>query len=141
VPADPAAKRRPAATRPCPPGTLAWQEYSIGLASGQTARVGLSLSNPRDRTMARVKKAHGALNLGHLVVLDDPESAEEVVLWLHQAHTLTLVARDGDTMIGREVAAVLPRYFAAFFDEIKHLAPLLSDVRLVMPRTGDRKLN
>lgn len=127
--------------RRCPPGSLAWQEYPVGLASGRTARLGLSLSDPRDRTMARVKKAHGALNLGHLVVLDDPDSAEEVVLWLHQARSLTLVAREGDTLIGHEVAAVLPRYFAAFFDEIKHLAPLLSDVRLVMPRTGDRKLH
>jgi hypothetical protein len=132
---------QPPATRRCPPGALAWQEYCVGLASGQTARLGLSLSDPRDRTMARVKKANGALNLGHLVVLDDPDSAEEVVLWLHQAHSLTLVAREGDTLIGREIAAVLPRYFAAFFDEFKHLAPLLSDVRLVMPRTGDRKLH
>lgn len=131
----------PPATRRCPPGALAWREYRVALASGQTARVGLSLSDPHDRTMARVKKANGALNLGHLVVLDDPDSAEEVVLWLHQSHSLTLVARDGDTLIGHEVAAVLPRYFAAFFDEIKHLAPLPSDVRLVMPRIGDRSLN
>jgi hypothetical protein len=36
---------------------------------------------------------------------------------------------------------VLPRYFAAFFDEVKELAPALADVRLVVPKTGDKTLN
>jgi len=109
--------------------------------SGRTATLGLSLADPRDRTMARVKARHGAAHLGLLVILDDPESLEEVVVWLHQARTLTLVSQNGDTLIGDEVKAVLPRYFAAFFDEVRELAPALADVRLVVPKTGDRTLN
>jgi len=125
----------------CPPGSLAWQQYHVRLMSGRTATLGLSLADPRDRTMARVKARHGAAHLGLLVILDDPESLEEVVVWLHQARTLTLVSQNGDTLIGDEVKAVLPRYFAAFFDEVRELAPALADVRLVVPKTGDRTLN
>lgn len=127
--------------RRCPPGSLAWQQYHVRLMSGRTATVGLSLADPRDKTMARVKARHGAAHLGLLVILDDPDSLEEVVVWLHQARTLTLVSQNGDTLIGDEVKAVLPRYFAAFFDEVRELAPALAEVRLVVPKTGDRTLN
>jgi hypothetical protein len=125
----------------CPPGSLAWQQYHVRLMSGCTATLGLSLADPRDATMAQVKATHGAAHLGLLVILDDPDSLEEVVLWLHQARTLTLISQNGDTLIGDEVKAVLPRYFAAFFDEVKELAPALADVRLVVPKTGDKTLN
>jgi hypothetical protein len=43
--------------------------------------------------MARVKQAHDASHLGLLVVLDDPDSLEEVVLWFQQATSLTLTRR------------------------------------------------
>jgi hypothetical protein len=125
----------------CPPGSLAWQQYHVRLISGRTATVGMSLADPRDRTMARVKAQHGAAHLGLLVILDDPDSFEETVLWLHQSTTLTLISQNGDAMIGDEVRAVLPRYFAAFFDEVKELAPTLAEVRLAMPKTGDKTLN
>lgn len=125
----------------CPPGSLAWQQYPVRLMSGRTATVGLSLADPRDATMARVKVSHGAAHLGLLVILDDPDSLEEVVLWLHQAGSLTLVSQNGDTIIGDEVKAVLPRYFAAFFDDVRELAPALAEVRLVVPKTGDKTLN
>jgi hypothetical protein len=130
------------AARRCPPGSLAWQQYQVHLASGRLVTVGLSLADPRDRTMARVKKEHDARHLGLLVVLDDPDSLEEIVLWLHQTTTLTLVSQNGDTLISDEVKALLPRYFAAFFDEVKELAPALADIKLAVPRrTDDRNLN
>ncbi len=91
--------------------------------------------------MARVTKAHGARHMGLLVILDDPDSLEETVLWFHQASSLNLVSQDGDTLIGVEMKALLPRYFAAFFDEIKDLAPGLAEIRLVVPRTGDKSLH
>lgn len=91
--------------------------------------------------MARVKKAHDAVHLGLLVVLDDPDSLEEVVLWFHQSSSLTLISQNGDMMIGDEVRRVLPRYFAAFFDDIKDIAPDLAHVRLAVPRTGDKTLH
>lgn len=124
-----------------PPGSLAWQQYEVRLGSGRVVTVGLSLADPHDRTMAEVKKTHDARHLGLLIVLDDPDSLEEVMLWVHQAVSLTLIAQNGDTMIGDEMKAILPRYFAAFFDEIKELAPGLADVRLVMPKTGDKTLH
>lgn len=129
------------AAKRCPPGSLAWRQYQVNLASGGTATLGFSLADPHDKTMARVKQAHDASHLGLLVVLDDPDSLEEVVLWFHQATSLTLVSQNGDTMIGDEVKGLLPRYFAAFFDEIKDVAPELATVRLVMPRTGDKRLH
>src|SRR3954466_6284281 len=101
--------------RPCPPGSLAWRQYEVKLVSGRTAILGFSLADPRDKTMARVKQAHDAVHLGLLVVLDDPDSLEEVVLWFQQATSLTLVSQNGDTMIGDEVRGLLPRYFAVFF--------------------------
>lgn len=105
------------------------------------ATLGFSLCNPLDTTMARVMEAHDAAHLGLLVVLDDPESREEVVVWFHRPTSLTLVAQNGDMMIGDEVRGLLPRYFAAFFDEIRDVAPALADVRLAVPRTGDKNLH
>jgi hypothetical protein len=130
----PAKKRRP-------PGSLAWQQYQVNLMSGRAVTLGFSLGDPRDTTMARIKQEHGASHLGLLVVLDDPDSLEEVVLWFHQATSLTLVSQNGDTMIGVEVRALLPRYFAAFFDDVKDLAPELANVALAAPRTGDKNLH
>jgi hypothetical protein len=124
-----------------PVGSLAWQQYRVKLFSGREITLGFSLADPRDRTMARIKQHNGAANLGLLVVLDDPDSLEEVVLWLHQTKHLTLMSQNGDTLISHEVRGLLPRYFAAFFDEIKHLAPELATVRLSAPKTGDRTLH
>jgi len=57
-----------------------------------------------------------------------------------QAATLTLLAPD-TINIGDEVRALLPRYFIAFFDDIADAAPGLGSIRLIAPRTGDRKLH
>jgi hypothetical protein len=133
--------RRFEAERRRPPGSLAWRQYQVKLVSGRFATLGFSLADPRDKTMARVKQAHDAAHLGLLVVLDDPESLEEVVLWFQQATSLTLVSQNGDTMIGDEVRGLLPRYFTVFFDEIKDVAPDLANVRLAVPRTGDKNLH
>ena len=111
------------------------------LGSKRTVTVCLSLADPGDRTMARVTRAHGALHMGLLVVLDDPESLEETVLWFQQASSLTLVSQNGDILIGAEVKALLPRYFAAFFDDVKDLAPELANVQLAVPRTRDKNLH
>ena len=125
----------------CPPGSLAWQQYQVDLASGRTVTLGFSLADPRDGTMARVKETHAASHLGLLVVLDDPDSLEEVIVWLHRTASLTLISQNGDTMIGDEVRLLLPRYFAVFFDEIKDLAPALAEVKLMAPRTADKHLH
>jgi hypothetical protein len=43
---------------------------------------------------------------------------------------------------GEEVKALLPRYLAVFFDEVKDLAPDLSCVRLArVPSAGDRNVH
>jgi hypothetical protein len=40
------------------------------------------------------------------------------------------------------VRALLPRYFTVFFDEVKEIAPDLSDILLApVPRTGERNLH
>jgi hypothetical protein len=118
----------------CPPGSLAWQQYEVNLMSGRAVTLAFSLGDPRDETMARVKERHRASHLGLLVVLDDPDSAEEVVLWFHQAQSLTLLSQNGEIIIlGEEVTALLPRYFAVFFDDVKALAPELAYARLSLP--------
>jgi len=128
--------------RRSPPGSLAWRQYEVKLASGRTAIFGFSLADPRHKTMAEVKQKHKASNLGLLVVLDDPDSMEEIVLWFQQASALVLLSQNGEVMIGAEAQALLPRYFTVFFDEIKDLAPDLSDIRLArVPRTGERNLH
>ncbi|HYD08195.1 MAG TPA: hypothetical protein VEC60_20845 [Reyranella sp.] len=110
--------------------------------SGRTAILGFSLADPDHATMARIRQEHGASSLGLLVVLDDPDSVEEVVLWFQQATSLNLLSQNGDMMIGDEVKALLPRYFAVFFDEVKDLAPELADVLLAqVPRPGDRNVH
>jgi hypothetical protein len=109
--------------------------------SGRAVTLGFSLGDPRDGTMARMKERHRAAHLGLLVVLDDPDSLEEVVLWFHQAASLTLISQNGDIVISDEVRCLLPRYFAVFFDDVKELAPQLAKVRLVVPRTGDKILH
>jgi hypothetical protein len=114
----------------CPPGSLAWQQYQVNLASGRAVTLAFSLADPRDAAMARVKERHGASHLGLLVVLDDPDSVEEAVLWFDQARSLTLLSQHREMVIGDEVKALLPRYFAAFFDDVKGLAPQLSQARL-----------
>jgi hypothetical protein len=103
--------------------------------------LGFSLGDPRDKTMARVKERHRASHVGLLVVLDDPDSIEEVVLWFHQAESRTLLSQNEDIMIGEEVRALLPRYFAVFFDDVKELAPQLAHMRLAVPKTGDKNLH
>lgn len=122
-----------------PAGTLAWRQYEVTLDSGRVAIVGLSLGDPHDRTVAKIGRQHAAANLGFLVVLDDPESVEEVVLWFQQATALTLVSQNGDVMIGDEMLALLPRYFTVFFDEIKDMAPGLADIRLSPTARKSRK--
>jgi hypothetical protein len=125
-----------------PPGALAWRQYEVKLLSGHTAILGFSLADPLHKTMARVKREHDAVNLGLLIVLDDPDSLEEVVLWFQQARSLTLLSQNGDMMIGEEVKALLPRYFTAFFDEIKEIALDLADILFApAPRTGERNLH
>jgi hypothetical protein len=116
----------------CPPGSLAWHQYQVNLTSGRAVTLGFSLADPTDETMARVKERHRASHLGLLVVLDDPASAEDVMLWFHQAESLTLLSQNCDIAIGDEVKAILPRYFAVFFDDVKALAPQLAHVRLAV---------
>jgi hypothetical protein len=125
----------------CPPGSLAWQQYQVNLMSGRVATLAFSLADPRDETMARVKERHRASHLGLLVVLDDPDSVEEAVLWFHQAESLTLLSQNGEIAIGDEVTALLPRYFAVFFDDVKALAPQLAHVRLTLPEAGAKTLH
>ena len=120
----------------CPPGSLAWQQYEVNLTSGRAVTLAFSLGDPRDETMARMKERHRASHLGLLVVLDDPQSTEDVVLWFHQARSLTLLSQNGEIEIGHEVRALLPRYFAVFFDDVKALAPELAEARLSLPETG-----
>ncbi|MBS0523003.1 MAG: hypothetical protein JSS04_05135 [Proteobacteria bacterium] len=122
----------------CPPGSLAWQQYQVKLVSGRAVTLAFSLGDPRDETMARMKDRHRASHLGLLVVLDDPESVEEVVLWFHQAESLTLLSQNGEIVMGEEVRALLPRYFAVFFDDVKALAPQLAHVRLSLPETAGK---
>ena len=124
-----------------PPGSLAWQQYEVNLISGRAVTLGFSLGDPRDETMARMKERHCASHLGLLIVLDDPDSLEEVVLWFHQAQSLTLLSQNGEIMIGDEVSALLPRYFAVFFDDVKALAPQLAQVRLSLPETVGKHLH
>lgn len=110
--------------------------------SGRTAILGFSLADPSHATMARIKSEHEASNLGLLVVLDDPDSLEEVVLWFQHATSLTLLSQGGDMLIGEEVRALLPRYFTVFFDEVKEIAPDLADILLApVPRTGEKNLH
>lgn len=110
--------------------------------SGRTAILGFSLADPDHATMARIKSEHEASNLGLLVVLDDPDSLEEVVLWFQHATSLTLLSQGGDMLIGEEVRALLPRYFTVFFDEVKEIAPDLADILLApVPRTGEKNLH
>jgi hypothetical protein len=125
-----------------PPGSLAWRQYEVKLASGCTAIFGFSLADPRHKTMAELKQKHKAANLGLLVVLDDPDSIEEVVLWFHQASSLTLMSQNGAVMIGEEAQALLPRYFTVFFDEIKDVAPDLAGLLFVaVPRANAHNLH
>ena len=80
--------------------------------------------------------------IGFLVILDDPDSLEEVVLWFHQASSLTMMSQNGAMLIGDEIKALLPRYFTVFFDEIRHIAPNLADVVLVgVPKASKKHLN
>lgn len=105
-------------------------------------KVGFSLADPHDETIAEISRKHGASNLGFLVILDDPDSLEEVVLWFHQASSLTMMSQDGAVLIGDEMKALLPRYFTVFFDEIKHIAPDLAEVLLVgVPKASKKRLN
>jgi hypothetical protein len=125
-----------------PPGSLAWRQYQVTLGSGLIATLGFSLGNPRTRAMAAVKRRHAADNLGLLVILDDPESLEDVVLWFRQEKTLTLLSQSGDIMIGDEVRALLPRYFTVFFDDIRDIAPELGALRLArVPRAAGGTLH
>lgn len=125
-----------------PPGALAFRQYEIKLDSGHQATVGFSLADPHDKTIAFIKQKHDAVNLGFLIILDDPDSAEEVVLWFQQAGELTLMSQNGAMLISDEITALLPRYFTVFFDDIKDIAPDLADVVLVcVPKTGGKHVN
>ena len=110
------------------------------LASGVTATLGFTLGDPGDPKTVRAMKAHGASHLGVLLVIGDPQSREAAVLWFQQTSSLTLFSPQ-PMKIGDEVRGLLARYFAAFFDEIKEVAPDLAGVRFIAPRTGDRKLH
>ncbi len=123
----------------CPPASLACRHYEVELCSGRQATMGFSLADPDDTTIAEIRRKHGASNLGFLVILDDPDSLEEVVLWFQHADSLTLLSQNGAMLIGDEVRLLLPRYFAVFFDEIGDIAPNLADVLLVHEPTTDKQ--
>ena len=129
------------APKRCLPGSLAWQEYELTLSSGSTVTLVFSLADPENETMGRLKKAHAVSHLGLLLILDDPDSLEEVVIWLHRTASLTLMSQNGDPIIGAELSSLLPRYFAAFFDEVKELAPDLAGAKLARPATGGKTLH
>jgi hypothetical protein len=122
-----------------PPGSLAWQQYEVNLTSGRAVTIAFSLADPRDETMARVKERHGASHLGLLVVLDDPDSVEEVVSGSIKPARSRCCRKT--IIIGDEVTALLPRYFAVFFDDVKALAPELAYARLSLPETGGKNLH
>lgn len=122
------------------PSPIAWRQYDLKLVSGFTVTLGFSLGDPCEAGTARVMKAYDAAYLGLLAILGDPQSLEVPVLWFQQAASITLFSPD-PLKIGDEVRALLPRYFTAFFDEIKDQVPGLAGVRLIAPRTGDRKLH
>ena len=130
-----------AAPKPCLPGSLAWQEYELTLNSGSTVTLIFSLADPEDKIMGRLKKAHAVSHLGLLLILDDPDSPEDVVVWLHRTPSLTLMSRKGDPIIGAELSSLLPSYFAAFFDEVKDLAPDLAGAKLAGPGTAGKTLH
>jgi len=130
----------PGSRKRWPPSPTEWRRYRVKLASGITATLGFWLADPQHATTARLKQAHDASYLGLFFVLDDPESCEDVVLWVQQATSLTLFSQQ-TLVIGDEVRGLLPRYFAAYFDEIRDVAPDLARVRLIAPRTGDKTLN
>lgn len=133
---------RPSSETRRPLGALAWRQYDVTLDSGHCVKVGLSLADPHDETIAEISRKHGAYNLGFLVILDDPDSLEEVVLWFHQTSSLTMMSQNGAVLIGDEMKALLPRYFTVFFDEIKHIAPDLAEVLLVgVPKASKKHLN
>jgi hypothetical protein len=133
-------RHSPEAGRPL--GTLAWRQYDVTLDSGHCVKVGFSLADPHDETIAEISRKHSASNLGFIVILDDPDSLEEVVLWLRQAGSLTMMSQNGAMLIGDEMKALLPRYFTVFFDEIRHIAPDLADVLLVgVPKASKKHLN
>ena len=122
------------------PSPIAWRQYEVKLASGRTATLGFSLADRTEVNTARILEAYEASHLGLFVVLDDPDSLEAVMLWFQQETVLTLFSPD-PMKIGDEVRGLLPRYFTTFFDEIRDLAPDLGNIRLIAPRTGDRKLH
>lgn len=125
-----------------PLAILAWRQYDVKLHSGCLVTVGFSLSDPQDRTIADIKVKYTASHLGFLVVLDDPDSLEEPVLWLCQAGTLTMMSQNGAMLMSNEIKALLPRYFTMFFDEIKDIAPDLADVLFVrVPGASREHLN
>jgi len=118
------------------------REYPLKLRSGTAVTLGFSLADASHGSMSRMKRACAALHLGLLVVLGDPDTQDEAVVWIHQAAALTLVAQSNDDIsIGPEVAELLPQYFAVFFEEIGDLAPGLAGVRLVTARTALEPLN
>lgn len=105
-------------------------------------KVGFSLADPHDETIAEISRKHSASDLGFLIILDDPDSLEEVVLWFQHASSLTMMSQYGAMLIGDEIKALLPRYFTVFFDEIRHIAPDLADVLLVgVPKASRKHLN
>ena len=122
------------------PSPIAWRRYDVKLASGPAATLGFSLADRTEVDTARILEAYEASHLGLFVVLGDPDSLEAVMLWFQQATVLTLFSPD-PMKIGDEVRGLLPRYFTAFFDEVRDLAPGLGSIRLIAPRTGDRNLH
>jgi hypothetical protein len=121
---------------------LAWRQYGVTLHSGCRVEVGFSLSDPQDSTIAAIKAKYTASHLGFVIVLGDPDSPEEPVLWLRQAGVLTMMSQNGAMLLSQEIRTLLPRYFTAFFDEMKDIAPDLADVLFVgVPRANDHHLN
>ncbi len=128
-----------ASTR-APPDQIAWQPYEVRLMSGHTATIIFSLGDLDDPRMAQILGRRGASHLGFVAVLDDPLSTELPLLWYIEDSTLSVVC-DRGIEIGVEIVEVLPRYFTAFFDDIKDRAPELADVGFAVPRTGDKHLH
>ena len=122
-----------------PPGALAWREYEIDLHTGHPLKLGFMLADPTQRGTAQLKRTYKAQHLGMLVL--DGQRLHCIVWWFQQEDALTLIPRHGDSEIDDDLKEILPRYFAAFFDDIKDVAPDLQKVTLVTPKTGDRRLH
>jgi hypothetical protein len=110
-------------------GRLATREYEATLPAGGTGRLAFALCDlARANPLAGHARRRDAVAFGLLSFDGFAEAPRGTLLWVRTKDGLEMTSADGDDPPGPDLQRLVARYFIVFFDEVRDVAPELSEL-------------